>query len=330
MKIYTYEDRKSDSVGIQLLVLSVQRHCPGLDVDVTFPDAPADLVLWFEGRHGAALRTAWSGGATRNGWNIKPHLLLSALESGEKEPIWLDSDIMLTADFRPLLSGIEENTVVVAEDYFGAPLQGGITRTTDWHLQVGRKLRDTVNSCIVRVTNAHRVLLEHWDALMLTDSYRQAQSMHWSKRPLHMIGDQDVLSALLGAKEYADVPIRWIRRGVDVAHCNQYGGYRAHEQLYNLIRHHTPTLLHGQGEKAWRPYKKRTVHLELSPYTLEALKYVGELKPSTTWAEPTLSLSRLLRVLAPEQCSALWPAIAHELRHQRVFKTVLKRVLGRP
>jgi hypothetical protein len=145
-----------------------------------------------------------------------------------------------------------------------------------------------------------------------------------------MIGDQDVLSALLQARDFCHHPVRWLKRGVDIAHCNQYGGYRAHEQVGNWLRRRTPTFLHGQGEKVWRPVDGRTLHLEVSPYTLEAFSYAEELDAPPDWAKSTLVASRLLRNLSTDRRASLLPSIVNELRDQRVLKTFVKRALGRP
>lgn len=329
MKICAYEDRPSDLIGLKLLVLSVLRRCPDASIELTVPGAPDAFVRWAEARPNVVVRPEPIAG--RAGYDIKPYLLLKLLESGEREAIWIDSDIIVTGDVRRFFANLHDTTIVVAEEYFGARAQGGTIRTEGFGLPIGRPLPSTVNSCVVRVTPAHRRLLMAWDTLLSSEAYRSAQAKRWDERPLSMLGDQDVLTALLGSAEFMDIPIRWIRRGAEIAHCFQYGGYAAHERLRNVLLRSAPAFVHSQGQKPWRPPDgARTLHLELSPYTLAALDYVNELGEESTWASPTLPLARLLRRLFRDDIttSGLAQAIAAEAADQRVLKTFAKRLLG--
>ena len=46
-------------------------------------------------------------------WNVKPHALLSLFEEEHGEIWWIDSDIILTRDFRCNLDRILESTIVL-------------------------------------------------------------------------------------------------------------------------------------------------------------------------------------------------------------------------
>jgi len=329
MKFCAYEDRPSDLIGLKLLALSLSRFCPGASLELTVPGAPEAFVRWAAARPNVVLRAEPIAG--RSGYDIKPYLLLRLLASGERGAIWIDSDIIVTADVQRFFNGLEDSTILVAEEYFGARAQGGTTRTEGFGLPIGRRLPSTVNSCVVRVTPEHRPLLMAWDALLSSAAYRSAQAKPWDERPLYMLGDQDVLTALLGSAEFMDVPIRWLRRGAEIAHCFQYGGYAAHERLRNVLRRRTPAFVHSQGQKPWRPPGgSSTLHLELSPYTLAALDYVNEIGEEAAWASPTIPLAGLLRRLFRGDLTApgLAPAIAAELFDQRALKTFTKQLLG--
>jgi hypothetical protein len=327
--IVSYEDRESHCVGLKLLVLSLERHCPDSPVDITVARAGAQLTDWFKKRR-ARLRTGKIGGA---GYNVKPTLLRRALEEGATEAIWLDSDIIVTGDPGQLWRGCPPNTIAVAEEFLGAPNQGGDLRTQAWNLPVGRELPSTTNSCVVRVTPAHLHLLRAWEDLLDSDEYKNAQSRKWDQRPPHLMGDQDALSALLGSELFGEIPIRWIRRGSEVAHCFEGRGYILHQRLSNMIAGRTPLLLHGQGPKPWHPVSPSPgrLHLEVSPYTLAAFTYLDLLGEDTKWAERASIRAKLLRSIFRRHLTAtgILPAVAAELRDMRIAKTLVHRLLKR-
>src|SRR3954470_9726146 len=217
MRVCVYEDRPTDAVGVKILVLSLLQHCPGTSIDLQLPFASPDLVRWFEGKPGVRVSTARD--PSRSGYQVKARLLLAAPDAGATEAVWLDTDIVVAGDLAGKLAAFPADAIVVAQEYFGAPGQGGSQRTRALGLEPGRRMPDTANSCVVRVTPAHRELLEEWDRLLTSDGYREAQAKQWFERPLHLLGDQDVLTALLGSARFAKTPIGWLRRGSDVAQC---------------------------------------------------------------------------------------------------------------
>jgi hypothetical protein len=270
------------------------------------------------------------GGA---GYNVKPTLLRRALEEGAAEAVWLDSDVIVTGDPRQLWRGCPPDTIAVAEEFLGAPNQGGTLRTRAWNLPVGRELPSTTNSCIVRVTPAHLDLLRGWEDLLESDEYKQAQSRNWDQRPPHLMGDQDALSALLGSEKFGEIPIRWIRRGSEVAHCFEDRGYVLHQRLSNIAARRTPILLHGQGPKPWHLVSSSSgrLHLEVSPYTLAAFEYLDGLGEETRWAARASVSAKLLRFIFGRHLTAtgILPAVAAELRDMRMVKTLAHRALKR-
>jgi hypothetical protein len=188
--------------------------------------------------------------------------------------------------------------------------QGSAQRTENWGLPMGRVLPTTVNSGIVRATTAHRPLLAAWDRLLAHPLYLQAQAQAWYTRPPHMLGDQDVLTALLGSAHFSDVPLQLLRRGRDIAQCFGPAGFTVGERLASLA-HGAPALIHAMGPKPWAPAKGtggglaarigttyRRMDAELSPYARAAAELQDRLGAPARWTSPSTPLARAMAALA--------------------------------
>jgi hypothetical protein len=278
MIICTYEDRPSDLVGVQLLVSSLARHVPGVPVHVACPAPGAELARWLRASPGVTLDETRDD--RLRGWNVKAGLLTRLLDAGHEEVLWIDSDVIVAGDFRSLIP--DATSLVVTEELSSHGPKEARLRTEGWNLPVGRALPHIVNSAFLRVTRAHRPLLDAWIALMLTDAYQEAQRLPFAQRPTHMISDQDVLCALLGAQAFAHLPVTFLARGRDIIH-DISGGYTPLQRLANLFRP-MPPLVHAQGAKPWRypdvprllrePARYyRFTQVESSPYTHVARAY---------------------------------------------------------
>ena len=77
-----------------------------------------------------------------------------------------------------------------------------------------------------------------------------ANKMDWRQRPIHMQGDQDVLTALLTSTEFADIPLKMLRRGKDIVQFDGVWGYTTAERLRSLLGD-GPTFIHCMGTKPW-------------------------------------------------------------------------------
>ena len=325
LTVCTYEDRASDETGIKLLVASVQRHAPGALVNVHIPSPSDALAGWLRQRPGVSLFLGRV--PDRQGFNVKPWVLRHALDHGASSAVWLDSDVIVSGPILPLFDSLRAEEVLAAEEFFGAKLQGGTVRTRLWGLEVGRWMPSTVNSCVFRATPQHVDLLAAWDELLLRPEYCEAMQRPWFQRSIHLLGDQEVITAVLGAARFRNVPIRWLRRGTQIAQCNELGGYHAHERIWNALTGTRPIFLHAQGDKPWR---HRSVHIDVSPYTLEAQTYAADLGEELPWTQPMSTLSSLLRWISREHISlsGLGPAVLWELRKQRIARTAARRVLA--
>ncbi len=300
MIICTYEDRPQYLTGVKLLVLSLRRHCPDLVVEVSLPPTllTSGFERWLSAQPNACL--APPPEPEVRGWDVKPHILARALAAGHTQALWMDADILVARDFRALMHAAGHNAVVVTQESAWGPCPGGVGRTRAWGMEVGRALPVTANTAVLGVGRAHQALLEDWARLLAQPQYRAAQPRPWRERPVHLLSDQEVLTALLGSTTYADVPIHWLHRGRDIAHLGGAAGYTACERLGSLFRKQGgPALLHAQGLKPWLPASwHERIHLQLSPYTAEARCYADALDEDVRWMTTMDLVARVMRAAA--------------------------------
>jgi len=317
MLVVTHEDRPQAWIGVQLLVLSLRRWCPDLRVRASLPGAGAGLRSWMQAR---AVDLVDDPALAHAGWNVKPRALLGALAAGASEAIWIDSDVILAGDFRHLLEAVGGDTLVVSDEHRWGVHHGGHLRTELWGLEPGRTLEGTASSGILRITAAHRPLLQAWKTLLECEVYADAQRREWHTRPVHMVGDQDVLTALLGSRRFAQVPVRYFKSGRDLILNVGPAGYTVSERLANAGRP-LPPLIHCTGPKPWETggcglgaYYRRAF-MEVSEYLRVAREYQGELRgASLPWHKRT-ALARVLTLLSGgrEDYAALAFALFHGL-----------------
>ncbi|MDP8911928.1 MAG: nucleotide-diphospho-sugar transferase [Actinomycetota bacterium] len=306
MIVSTYESRPFDLTGVKLLVVSLARHCHDLPVEFSCPKLDTDFARWLARFPHVHVRERPE--LERHGWNIKPTLLLELLEAGHDEVLWIDADVIVHRDFRRLLAGLPHDTLVSTEEPDWGQDEGGTHRTVSWGLVPARDMERTVNSAVLRVTAAHRELLRRWRELLETSDYRAAQARPWYERPIHLLGDQEVLTALLASSEFAHVPVRLLRRGRDILQSFSPTTYTLRERLHNGL-HGLPPLVHAMRQKPWRysrmPSLAREprryyhlVYLELSPYTHVARAYRDELGEDADWMDIRTVPAKVLQVLA--------------------------------
>jgi hypothetical protein len=311
MIVCLYEDRPHCVIGLKLALLSLARHCPDLRLTVGCPRAPGEFRRWIARLPGVDLRDEEDLGA--KGWDVKPALLLRLLSEGHDDIVWIDDDIIATGPLpSPLHQSSSATCVLAEESYWGGRQR--TDRTAAWGLRRGRWLPGTVNTAVVRVTPRHADLLKAWQALLGDPHYRSAQAQPWYERLPHLMGDQDVLEALLSSEDFADVPVAILRRGVDIAQCHTPSGYTPLERLRTMASYAgQPALLHAQGDKPWdvagppvlgdgsprerlRAYYSR-LHLELSPYTRAAYDYRDEIGEEAPWLDPKTRGGRAVAAL---------------------------------
>jgi hypothetical protein len=305
-----HEDREHCLPGAKLSVLSLREHCPNLPIVVSCPNVPSAFADWLSRVPRVELA---SYPETLNcAWNIKPTVLLRLLQDGYSEAIWVDSDIVAARDVMTPLTRLDADIFGATQETYWGQNQGGVVRTVAWGLKPGREMPCTVNSGVLRVTTAHLELLKDWEQMLKHPIYLRAQTLPWYERPLHMIGDQEVLTALLGSQEYSDVSLSLLRRGVEIAQCMGPGGFTPWERI-NAFRTDFPGLVHSMGSKPWtkaaQPPRFRLnaaslrawyehLHMELTPYISVARQYASALEEDVQWTEHSSIAGKILKWLA--------------------------------
>jgi hypothetical protein len=300
--ICTFEDRATDIIGLKLLICGLSRYMPDVPVRVTCPVADDEFRSWLQAHPQVTLTD--DPQLRGMGWNVKPILLAQLLQEGHDTVIWMDSDIIVTRDFRDHLPA--GDALVVAHEPALTPYAVR-QRVAGWQLQPGRTLLG-VNTCVVRAKPTHARLLAAWQSSLQDPVYRAAQQASFAARPPHLIGDQDVLLALLSSQQFAEVPVHILKCGPSIIQQSGIPGYPPIQRLMHLLRG-MPPLVHSQSFKPWRfptvPSPRRalrayltSLYLETSPYTYSARRSRAESPGLPPCLEVRTLPGRLSRLLS--------------------------------
>jgi len=299
------EDRVSCEPCLKLLLLSLTRHSPEVRVSLFYPPANEEFRTWITKCPQVSLQADHLKKGC--GWNVKPHAIMHLMDRGFEEVIWIDSDIIINQDISPIWCGLNSATLVASEHTLADErCDRNARRAQLWGLPVGRVLPFALSSGVLRVTTQHYELVRRWSELLESDIYLDVQKREWKKRPVHMLGDQDVLTALLTSTSFSEIPIHILRRGEHIILFDGVYGFTVAERLASLLGAR-PAFVHSGAGKPWserwtsdsaislREYIKM-VYLDLSPYTISALRFRDDLASHAEWMEPHYVLSRILRL----------------------------------
>lgn len=298
------EDRRSFEQSLKLLLLSLTVHSPGVAINLFYPPAGPEFSQW--ARSHPEVRV-WDSRPKGAGWDVKPEAALTLLREGFDEVIWIDSDIIVCRDAMAPFRGVPKDTFATTVDTPAAQRNGTAAgRARAWGFEVHRALPFNPNLGVFRATSSHQRLLERWAALVATPEYMVCAQMPWTERPFHMMGDHDPLAALL-CSEFSDVPVHFLRRGgEDILHFCDVTGYPLAARMRHLL-FGPPAFVHSMGPKPW-VYRWGTAspglrgwleerYLDLSPYTLYAVRLGRDAGLHCDWMEPHFGVSRALRAL---------------------------------
>ena len=301
------EDRADHETGLRLAILSLSKHCPDAPTYVYKPANGSDFGDWV--RHFRQVTWFPHRPPESHAWNCKPQALKPLLLRGHRDAVWLDADIVVTRDCRGIFQDLDERVLAVAQEPASLGFQGTALRTRAWQLEVGRALPFTLNSSVLRATRHHVALLERWADLVNRPEYLAAQQLALEERPIHMAGDQDVLNALVGSSDFADIPLHIFRSAVDIIHAGGALGYSARERIGGAFRP-KPIFIHATAGKPWlwlggKPYWSqqnffswhRRLLQETSPYLFEARRYRNELGEQAEWMDWRTPTGTVLRFL---------------------------------
>lgn len=328
------ENRASCEPALRILVASLHHCSPGLPVILFCPNATDSFAGWVARYPQCALNPCSLDG-TWTKYDIKPLALLTVLRSGTDQAIWLDSDILIARDIRPLFD-LPPDTIAVTEE----ALSGGYhdpdgLRARLWGYPVGRVLPFAANTGVVRVTLAHLDLLEAWRACLESPAYREAQERPWFERPLHVQGDQEVFTALLSSERFARLPIRFLRRGRDIIQFFGSSGFTLRERFRTLVAG-LPMFVHSQGYRPWWPAAEAVgvtgrlaqLYNDLSPYTTLARRH-AEALADRTWLRPRSLAARLLTTRHPALTGLPVAVLADLARWSRLIAARLRPARNR-
>ncbi|HTS47018.1 MAG TPA: hypothetical protein VMH05_03690 [Bryobacteraceae bacterium] len=299
------EDRPDHETGLRLAILSLVKHCPGAPVYVYKPPAKSNFADWVR----RFPQVVWLDHTPHHShaWNCKPQALKPLLDKGHRAAVWLDADLVVTRDCRPIFDRLDEPVLAVTQEPASLAYQGTAVRTRAWKLEVGRAFPFTLNSSVVRVSRHHIALLERWAEMVNDPEYIACQKMALEERPIHMASDQDVLNALAGSRDFADIPLHVFRSAVDIIHAGGALGYSAGERIRGAFRP-KPTFFHATAGKPWlwlggQPYWSqrnffsfhRRLLQETSPYLFEVRQYRAELGEDAPWMDWRTGTGMVLR-----------------------------------
>lgn len=332
------EDRESCEDALKLLLISLSRHNVDTPVVVFYPPAAQEFIDWVKtlDLENIAVRINWPRYVS--GWNVKPQMMLALLNEGNREVLWIDSDVLVTSNVFVAIGQLPDDTLVAAEECLQNQDETKALRARLWGFSVKREFPFPLNSCVMRVTKAHVPLLARWKEVLESPKYQDAQRQPMSARPRHMFSDQDVLTALLCSEEFHDVPVKILRRGHDIIQYYGEMGFTLAERMICLLKG-MPTFLHQQGSKPWLadPDEKLkgirgrfvTAYLDLSPYTAVAIDLNTE--PIHAWMQPRSKFSSVLRAIGfrSPPLTGLPLAIIFDLeRLARLPRQIVRNVVG--
>lgn len=298
------EDRASEEVVVRLCIASARRSNPECPIIAYLPNASGALQHWLAVQPRVELRSKLLQG--KYGWNVKPYALLAVLDDEFDEAWWIDSDVLVRRSLAAVYGAVDSRMFLASEEALSAAYEDSGRRARAWGFEAVRDFHFTLNSGVMRVSACHRALLQRWRGLLESPEYRAAQLLDWRVCPAHLVGDQDVLTALLCSAEFGDVPVRVLRRGPDIV---QYYGpycYTLRERLGNVFNG-GPTFIHSQGFKPWRTsppdsrprFKQvyRKLLSDASTYLLEARRFRAAVADDLTWTGADTTAGSLLRIL---------------------------------
>jgi hypothetical protein len=320
MIICTYEDRRAHLTALQLLAHSLGAVCPDQRLAIWCPES---LVSTFrEGLQGTHVSLHVWEHPHATGWSVKPSLLLEMLKQGYEEVLWMDSDVIVTSEFRDLFD--RSDVIGVAGEPHWITRSDRIDRASAWGLPIARRFPSVINSCVVRVTSMHGTLLEAWRRCLASSEYLSAQMLPFWDRPPHLRGDQDALDALLTSSLFTNLPVKLLRPGREIAHCHMADGYSLVDRLRHAWRS-LPPLIHSQAFRPWESSSWRPVWVEVSPYVLVAQRYRDVLSGDTSWLDATSMAGRVLRLISGGEPSVagLLPALTQEVERAVRIRTRL-------
>lgn len=176
-----------------------------------------------------------------------------------------------------------------------------------------------------------------WQKLLSTPEYISAQAAVSNLRPHHMVGDQDVLAALLGSRTFAHIELRFLRRGRHILQLFGPLGFTLRERL-QVAAGELPLIIHAQRTKPWKAGKSASpslwysrllmIYQDTSAYIIFVEKYLQK-DVRFEWLAPKTRTGALLRRVGCGSISLSGAPVAafFDVVYQthRLFKRIIAR-----
>ena len=298
------EDRISDEDPLRLCLASASRTNPDSAIVAFLPNASKNLQRWLARQPSVELRSKLVDG--KFGWNIKPDALLSVMDSGYETVWWIDSDVICLRSLHSRYKQLNARLLLATEEALSGSYKDYGARARGWGFYPSRHFGFTLNSGVLRASREHIALLLNWREMLESPEYLGAQLLDWERRPLHLAGDQDILTALLCSEKYAHIGVHILQRGSDIIQYYGSSCYTVRERLGNLVNG-GPTFVHSQGFKPWRDTDARGKSVfsrlfrqllsDTSVYLLEAQRLRCEVALDLPWTRASTVPGRALRLM---------------------------------
>lgn len=332
MIICIAENRRNHEPALQILLSSLRRSEPGIEIVVFLSDPSSEFRSWISAH--ARIEVREFEGRFGSGWSVKPYILRLLLQEGHNSVLWLDSDIVINGPFGSKMLSFPNESLIVAEEALAGRARrdpNGL-RAQRWGFRVGRSLPSVANTCVLRVTARHEALLSAWIDCMAQSKYLTAQSLPFAERPPELGGDQDALTALLCSERFKDVEVSYLKKGRHILQYYGPYGFTFFERLSSIFAG-TPPIIHSQASKPWvlrqfKPGLKEylfAVLSDVSPYTVVA-KRLGAFPASRLhWAKPITRLGHIMIVIGAGSASLTGLPIAIAVDAVRLLKFVMSQ-----
>lgn len=296
------EDRPAMYPALRVLLSSLSSHSASVHIHL-FLDSPTSDLLEFIAKLGLSFEI-YEFPSIARGYDVKPFVLEQLLRSNINRVLWLDSDIVVSKSFGHFVRSTRRGVLVIAEEMLGRFHDNSEgSRTISWGFKAQRCFPFALNTGVLSVDRSHLDLMVKWSKLLSSDVYQRAQSLRWDERPVHLLGDQDVLCALLGSVEFAEIDVHVLRRGEGIIQFSGPYGYTLRERFLHFFNG-SPPFVHSLGDKPWLPKRMGEtifdrfcfLYLGCSPYTFLASKHQEDLV-DRSWLEPRNFADRFFRFL---------------------------------
>jgi hypothetical protein len=244
--------------------------------------------------------------------HVKPVFVLELFARGINDVTWLDTDLLVLRDPAELLDPLDDETLLVAED-MNPPVAPSPRLLENYRLTPSRKLESRVNTCILRVTARHKVLLEKFLACLLDPLFLEQQEKPAAERLSDFAFEQKILELLLTASDADWSPtfsVRFVPDGSGIIQELGVTTYGLRDRFRNGIGWSRPWFVHVPGEiKPWLSGARTRAYRAASVYSSFAERYKTEVEEEMWWPNSAGFSSRIGRLLSFG--SSHWMGWAH-------------------